>query len=98
MNGKIACLLSAFTIAVAQAEAAQWTYRELHSRFLELGLCNACEDNVAQHVLHRPNDRCSMLAKQALKGDTNAIDTLADRFPWAYCTWDYEQSGPLQTE
>ncbi len=56
-------------------------------RFLEMGACGACADNIAQYYTKKPNSRCGKLAKQALEGNPDAIKKL-NQFP-DYCKWGY---------
>ena len=62
-------------------------YGTSREKFVNMGLCNACADNVAQYFVHKPNSKCGKLAKQALEGNTQAIELLRT-FP-NYCTWNY---------
>jgi hypothetical protein len=57
-------------------------------KFIAMGLCMACADNVAQWYVQRPTSRCGMLAKHALEGDPDAVKELQP-FP-SYCTWEYK--------
>ena len=62
-------------------------YGTSREKFVNMGLCNACADNVAQYFVHKPNSKCGKLAKQALEGNTQTIELLR-AFPY-YCTWNY---------
>lgn len=62
-------------------------YGESKKRFLEMGACSACADNIAQHYARTPNSSCGRLAKQALEGNADAIKKVVD-FP-EYCRWKY---------
>jgi len=53
----------------------------------ELGLCNACADNVANYINLQPNSRCAHLAKKALEGNQKATSTLVSNPE--YCVWKY---------
>jgi hypothetical protein len=64
-------------------------YAAVKAEFIQMGLCNACADNVAQHYLKKPGSDCARLAKRALAGDSRAIDELATAFP-DFCQWEYE--------
>ena len=67
--------------------AAGRRYGDSKRRFIEMGLCEACADNLAQRYVERPSSRCGRLAKHALAGDSEAVKGLAE-FP-TYCTWKY---------
>jgi hypothetical protein len=60
---------------------------DLDNKILEMGLCNACADNVAQWYVQQPASRCAQLAKRALAGDAGAVNSLR-AFP-DYCQWRY---------
>ena len=62
-------------------------YGTSREKFVNMGSCNACADNVAQYFVHKPNSKCGKLAKQALEGNTQTIELLR-AFPY-YCTWNY---------
>ena len=62
-------------------------YNDLNNRFLEMGLCGACADNVAQFYLKQPQSRCAVLAKKAIEGNPDAASELR-RDP-SYCAWRY---------
>jgi len=47
-------------------------YDDLDNKFLQMGLCSACADNVAQYYLKQPNSRCAKLARSALDGNPDA--------------------------
>jgi hypothetical protein len=53
------------------------------SIFVAMGLSPEYADSVAWHYTNRPNDPCGKLAKKALDGNQNAIDTITkvDDFP-----------------
>jgi hypothetical protein len=61
---------------------------DLDNKFLEMGLCSACADNVAQYYIKQPNSQCATLARAALEGNPEALQTLRDTPP--YCTWHYQ--------
>ncbi len=63
------------------------SYGYSKEKFLEMGACNACADNIAQYYTKKPNSPCGKLAKQALEGNPDAIKKLVD-FP-EYCQWKY---------
>jgi hypothetical protein len=62
-------------------------YDDLDNRFLQLGLCSACADNVTQFYMNQPASRCASLARAALEGNPDALRTLQSDPP--YCTWHY---------
>lgn len=62
-------------------------YEDLTNKFLKMGACSYCADNIAQHVRKKPNGQCGVIAKRALKGDYQAISILQS-MP-EYCTWQY---------
>ena len=56
-------------------------------RFIKIGLCNACADNVARYYTKKPESKCGVLARKALEGNPSAIeDLLASP---KYCEWKY---------
>lgn len=63
------------------------SYGYSKEKFLEMGACSACADNIAQYYTKKPNSTCGKLAKQALEGNPDAIKKLA-QFP-DYCIWKY---------
>lgn len=69
-----------------RSEAGQ-TYGYSKEKFLEMGACNACADNIAQYYAKRPDSPCAKLAKKALEGNPQAIRELV-AFP-DYCRWKY---------
>ncbi|MBV5308902.1 hypothetical protein [Chromatium okenii] len=60
------------------------SYGYSREKFSDMGLCNACADNVAQYYTEKPNSKCGKLAKQALEGNPTSIEKLQS-FP-SYCT------------
>lgn len=64
------------------------SYGYSRKKFSDMGLCEACADNVAQYYTREPESKCGKLAKQALEGNPRAIDTLQS-VP-DYCTWRYQ--------
>jgi hypothetical protein len=62
-------------------------YGSSKEKFLDMGACNACADNIAQYYSKKPNSPCGKLATHALEGDTDAIKALV-AFP-DYCQWKY---------
>jgi hypothetical protein len=60
-------------------------YNDLDDKFLELGLCSACADNVTRFYIEKPSSPCARLAKQALEGNAESADRLRG-FP-DYCNW-----------
>jgi hypothetical protein len=67
--------------------AARLRYDDLDNKFLEMGLCSACADNVVQYYIKQPKSQCATLARAALEGDPEALKTLREAPP--YCTWHY---------
>ena len=63
-------------------------YAQAKAKFLEMGACSACADNIAQYYTKRPASTCGKLAAAALAGDANSIREVTS-FP-DYCTWKYE--------
>jgi hypothetical protein len=63
------------------------SYGSSKETFLNMGLCNACADNVAQYYSRKPDSPCGRLAKEALEGNSDAIKKLVE-FP-DYCVWKY---------
>jgi hypothetical protein len=63
------------------------SYGYSKEKFLDMGLCSACADNIAQYYTKKPSSKCGKLAKQALEGNPNSIEELQS-FP-SYCTWKY---------
>lgn len=56
-------------------------------KFIEMGLCGACADNVAQYYTKKPTSQCGVLAKKALEGNPIAVeDLLTFR---KFCEWKY---------
>jgi hypothetical protein len=52
-------------------------------KFLQMGACSACADNIADYYANHPNSPCGKLAKKALEGHSDAIKKLV-AFP-DYC-------------
>ena len=63
------------------------SYDYFRKKLQEMGLCSACQDNVAQYLMKQPDSTCGKLAQKALAGDLGAIDDLVSG-P-AYCVWKY---------
>jgi hypothetical protein len=63
------------------------TYESSKPKFVEMGACSACADNIAQYYSKNPESRCGKLAQQALDGNQDAIKDLV-AFP-DYCKWKY---------
>ncbi len=78
-----------YSVDVVRSKNAPHDLRldDLDNKFLEMGLCSACADNVAEFYVKKPNSPCAKLAKRALEGDAIAIDKLKNA-PH-YCTWKY---------
>ena len=60
---------------------------DINNRLLEIGLCSACADNVAQWYVTQPASQCAQLALKALEGAPTATEVLRG-FP-CYCQWKY---------
>lgn len=60
---------------------------DVENRLLELGLCSACADNVAQYYTQKPDSQCGQLARSALEGDPDAKAAL-QQGP-SFCEWNY---------
>src|SRR5215471_7119035 len=63
------------------------SYAESKRKFVEMGACSACADNIAQYYSKNPDSPCGKLAKQAVDGNAEAIKELV-AFP-DYCKWKY---------
>lgn len=63
------------------------SYGYSKEKFLGMGLCSACSDNIAMFYTKNPESPCGKLAKKALEGNPDAVKTLQD-YP-EYCTWEY---------
>ena len=63
------------------------SYAEAKAKFVEMGACAACADNIAQYYTKSPDSQCGKLAKQALEGNQDSISKLI-AFP-DYCKWKY---------
>jgi hypothetical protein len=63
------------------------SYGYSKEKFLEMGACSACADNIAQYYTRKPESPCGKLAKSALEGNPDAIKKLIE-FP-DYCQWKY---------
>lgn len=63
------------------------SYGYSKEKFLEMGACGACADNIAQYYTRKSISPCGILAKQALEGNPEAIRKLV-AFP-DYCKWKY---------
>jgi hypothetical protein len=57
------------------------------AKLIEMGVCAACADNIAQYYSRKPRSRCAKLAQRALSGDAAAASKLIN-FP-AECRWAY---------
>jgi hypothetical protein len=71
----------------ARNSAATLRADDVENRFLEMGLCSACANNIAAFYVRKPNSTCGRLAKQALEGNPVAVAKLRDdpgycQFPW----------------
>jgi len=74
-------------LAMGDRSEAGKRYGDSRRKFEDMGLCSACADNVAQHYVKKPDSECGKLAKQALDGNSDAIEKLRP-FP-DYCKWEY---------
>jgi len=63
------------------------SYGYSRKKFVDMGACSACADNIAQYYTKNPNSPCGKLAKQALEGNSDAARKLV-AFP-DYCKWKY---------
>lgn len=52
-------------------------------KFLQMGACSACADNISNYYVNQPNSPCGKLAKKALEGNSDAVKKLV-AFP-DYC-------------
>ncbi len=64
-----------------------WTYEVVRKKVGEMGLCEACADNVANWYINPKTSKCKLLTDSALRGSKNAIRRLKE-FP-LYCQWNY---------
>ena len=71
----------------ARIPADQMRREDVKNRLLNMGLCSACADNVAQYYTAAPKSQCAELARSALEGNPEAARTIQE-MP-AYCTWHY---------
>jgi hypothetical protein len=71
------------------------SYGYSKQKFLNIGLCSSCADNVAQYYTKEPTSQCGELAKYALEGNPGAVEELK-KFP-SYCTWKYETVSGNET-
>lgn len=60
---------------------------DLDNKFLSMGLCSACADNVAHFYVDKPQSQCAVLAKGALEGNPDAVEKLQSN-P-AFCNYNY---------
>ncbi|MCE6957628.1 hypothetical protein LAZ40_00900 [Cereibacter sphaeroides] len=67
--------------------ADELRYDDIENRFLEMGLCSACADNVTRHYLEKPAGSCGALARAAIEGNPEAMAAL-QQFP-DDCWWNY---------
>lgn len=63
------------------------SYGYSKEKFLSMGLCSSCSDNIAQFYTKKPSSSCGKLAKKALEGNPSAIKELQE-FP-DFCIWKY---------
>lgn len=64
------------SVSRSAVPVAQWRKDYLDNRFLQMGLCSACADNVAQYYLTQSSSPCAKLTKRALEGDPTALTQL----------------------
>lgn len=60
---------------------------DVKNRLLQMGLCSACADNVAQYYTVQPKSQCAQLAQSALEGNPESTHKLLEGPE--YCTWHY---------
>ena len=60
---------------------------DLDNKFLAMGLCTSCADNVAQFYINKPQSQCAVLAKGALEGNPDALTQLQDNPQ--FCKYEY---------
>jgi hypothetical protein len=60
---------------------------DIDNRFLAMGLCSACADNVTQFYISKPDSQCGRLARSAIEGNQEAINLL--QTDPSYCRWNY---------
>jgi hypothetical protein len=60
---------------------------DVKNRLLDMGLCSACADNIAQYYTVQPKSQCAQLARSALEGNPESTRKLLDGPE--YCTWHY---------
>jgi hypothetical protein len=82
----IARVLGKMYKATQESQAGK-AYARSRQRFVEMGACTSCADNIAQYYIRDPSSPCGKLAKHALDGNTDAIKKLTE-FP-DYCKWKY---------
>ena len=63
------------------------TYASAKQKFLKMGACSSCADNIAQYYTRKPESQCAKLARKALAGQSEAIKIVLD-FP-DDCKWNY---------
>ena len=68
----------------------QMRREDVKNRLLEIGLCSACADNVAQYYTAEPKSQCAQLARSALEGNPESTRKLQE--DPEYCTWHYPSS------
>jgi len=84
---RIAAVLDRAYTPKRRSEAGN-RYGAAKGRFVEMGACSACADNIAQFYARKPASRCGKLARRALGGDAVAREKLAAFPDW--CRWTYE--------
>ncbi len=75
------------TYKTKQRSQTGQSYGYSKEKFMEMGACSACADNIAQYYTKKPDSTCGKLAKQALEGNPEAMKKIAG-YP-DYCVWKY---------
>jgi hypothetical protein len=71
--------------------------RMSRKKFSDMGLCEACADNISVYYTEQPESRCGKLARQALEGNSEAIGTLQSFPDYCHAAYDDSQAMPRQT-
>jgi len=78
----------------ARSESGK-SYGYSKEKFISMGLCSSCADNIAQFYTEKPSSPCGILAKQALEGNPDAVSKLQESPD--YCNWEYQEvASPVQ--
>jgi hypothetical protein len=75
----------------ARSESGK-SYGYSKEKFISMGLCSSCADNIAQFYTQKPSSPCGVLAKQALEGNPEAVSKLQESPD--YCNWEYQEVAP----